>query len=260
MTTAPNRSTLQLIAEVQWQIDGRVSPGPRVPGEPATPADNQDECQYFIRGFQSIMHGSGFGRSEDLTPYGQRLMAYEPATRLHSNSRPGLHYEIGAGTFAVHATQPLRDAEEFLSMVREGMKVVLKQRGWRSDDSPFPYVRVRVLDAFREPWTHQQDLDDFLRDALGIQVALPKPIAQHLRPGYRYRPSLQLQIYMEENRELKISVDVGEMDYQMAYLLDTTVTTEDRDLIGVDAVVRAVTVSHGIIRDMFADIAAPAPR
>ena len=257
MTTVPNRSTVQLTAEVQWQIDGRASPGPRVPGEPGSPAGNQDECRYFIQGFQSSMYRKGFQRSEELRPYGHQLMAYEPATRIHSNSRPGLYYEVGAGTFAVHATQPLRDAEEFLSAVREGMKVVLEERGWRGNQSPFPYVVVRVVDAFREPWTHQQDLDDFLRDALGIKVALPKRIAQHLRPGYRYKPVLQLQIYTDDNRELRIGADLGEIDYQLAYLLDTSVTTEERELSGLDAVMHAVTASHAIIRDMFADIPAP---
>jgi hypothetical protein len=260
MPTIPNRSTVHLVAEVQWQIDGHRAPGPQVPGDPGESVNNQDDHTSFVYGFQSRVHAQGFQRLEYLQPYGSRMMAYRPTSRIGSNSRPGLYYEIGPGFFAAHATEPLRDPEEFSTMVREGMKAVLAARDWRSKDQPFSYITVRVLDAFREPWVHEQDLDDFLKHALGIDVRLPPGIARHVRPGYRYKPMLRLQIYTVDNRELTISADLGELDYQLAYLLDATVATEDRDIQGLDAAVLAVDQSYAIIRDMFADIPAPPPR
>lgn len=260
MPTIPNRSTVHITAEVQWQVDGYGWPGPQVPGEPGASVGNENEHTMLIYGFQSKVDGLGFKRAESLLPYGARMMAYRPVSRIHSNSKPGLYYEIGPGIFSAHTTEPLQHGDEFSAMVREGMKAVLAHRDWRSKDQPFPYITVRVVEAFKEPWVQEQDLDDFLKHALGIHVGLPPGIAKHVRPGYRYKPMLQLQIYSVDNRELKISADLGQLDDQLAYLLDTTVTTDDRDTQGLDAVMLAVNQSYAIIRDMFAEIPAPAPR
>lgn len=260
MPTIPNRSTVHITAEVQWQVDGHASPGPQVPGEPGASVGNENEHKMLIYGFQSKVEGLGFRREESLLPYGARMMAYRPVSRISANGKPDLYYEIGPGIFSAHTTEPLGRGDEFSTMVREGMKAVLERRDWRAKDQLFPYIAVRVVEAFKEPWVHQQDLDDFLKQALGIHVGLPPGIAKHLRPGYRYKPMLQLQIYSVDNRELKISADLGQLDHELAYLLDTTVTTDDRDILGLDAVMLAVNQSYAIIRDMFADIPAPAPR
>lgn len=264
MPTKPNRSTVQITAEVQWTIDGHRSPETQLPGEPPESVEHRDESmhKHFIYEFESRVRGQGFQHTESLLPYGARMMAYRPASRVRSNSKPGLYYETGPGYFSANATQPLQNPDEFSTMVREGMKAVVaaRDRGWGSRNQPFSYITVRVLEAFREPWSQEQDLDDFLKNALGIHVGLPPGIAKHVRPGYRYKPMLQLQIYTVDRRELKISAEQGQLDGQLAYLLDTSVTMDDQEIVELDAAILAVNQSYAIINDMFAEIPAPAPR
>jgi hypothetical protein len=256
MTTAPHRSTLQFIAEVQWQIDARRSPGARIAGEPQESLGHHGDSQMFMHKFRVDVDRLAYQRSEDLLPYGSPLMAYEPAMRLHSSRQPGLSYEIGPGTFAVRATRPV-DWTDFSSALREGLKVVMAARDYSAREQPFSYIRMHVVEAFMAPWSHQQDMADFLKDALGIQVVLPEGIARHLRPGYRYRPLLQLQLYTDHQRELKVAVDVGYVEDDLAYLLDTTVSTENRELLTLDQVVQAIDESYVIRQGMFGDIPLP---
>lgn len=256
MTNAPQRSTIQCIAEVQWQIDSGSRPGPRVAGAPHEPVGRHDESMMFIHRFRAAVHGQGFQRSDDLRPYGTPIIAYEPALRMHSQRQQGLSYEIGAGTFAVRATQPVA-WEDFSAALREGMKVVLAGRDYDAQKQPFSYITLHVVQAFQEPWTHQQGLDEFLKDALGIQVVLPQGIAQHVRPGYRYQPLLQLQIYSDNQRELSVAVKPDYLNDQFAYLVDTTVATQDSDIYELDAVVHAVDASHAMLQGLFGDIPAP---
>lgn len=256
MTKVPQRSTIQCTAEVQWQIDSRCGPGPRVAGEPCEPVRLQDESMMFIHRFRAAVHGQGYQRSEDLRPYGTPLIAYEPAMRLHSQRQQGLSYVIGAGTFAVRATQAVA-WEDFASALREGLKVVLAGRDYDAQKQPFSYISLHVAQAFQEPWTHQQGLDDFLKHALGIQVVLPQGIAQHVRPGYRYQPLLQLHIHSDNQRDLSVAVKPDYLNDQYAYLLETTVVTQDRDIHELDAVVHAVDASHAMLQGLFGDIPPP---
>lgn len=210
----------------------------------------------FIHRFRAAVLGQGFRRDEDLRPYGTPIIAYEPALRLHSQHQQGLSYEIGAGTFAVRATQPVA-WEDFSAALREGLKVVLAIRDYNTREQPFSYITLHVVQAFQEPWTHQQGLDEFLKDALGIQVVLPPGLAQHVLPGYRYQPLLQLQIYSDKQRELNVAVKPDYLNDQFAYLLDTTIATQDSNIRELDAVVHAVDASHAMLQGLFGEIPAP---
>lgn len=256
MTKVAQRSTIQCTAEIQWQVDSRGSPGPRVADEPREPVRRQDESMMFIHRFLAAVHGQGYQRSEDLRPYGTPLIAYEPAIRLHSQRRQGLSYAIGAGTLAVRATQAVA-WEDFSSALREGVKVVLAGRDYDARKQPFSYIALHVVQAFQEPWTHQQGLDEFLQHALGIQVVLPQGIAQHVRPGYRYQPLLQLQIHSDNQRELSVAVKPDYVNDHLAYLLDTAVITQDSDIDELDAVVHAVDASHAMLQGLFGEIPLP---
>lgn len=255
--TLKNSPIVELIAEVRWDHPSQPFVGPQITGMPMGIVANPAEFEAFFMRFSGPAFAIGFPQIERLVPHGFPMFAQQPVFRFRSNENPGLLLQVGAGIFSVHATPPYKTWDEFAPVIRRGLEALFSARTPQENTTPFSSVNLRYIDAFKESHSRGQDIATFLREVLKIDVQLPKAITQFGRAGASFKPSLQIQLPMEENRLMNIGIGEGVTNNEPAYVMDTAITTMSQTNPDINEVMTVLSGARQVIHTMFFELTAP---
>ncbi|MGO4609057.1 TIGR04255 family protein [Variovorax sp. 2RAF20] len=257
-TSVENAPLLELIAELRWRPIGLphdVEPATR----PAIiPAQVKGLDEFFMR-FGREVHEAGYSKGERLAPEQVPMLAHQPIYRFNSRSEGGTKslYQVGPGLFSANAVPPYESWSSFGPLVQSGVKALLKSRDVAERDAQFLGATLRYLDAFGPLLTEGRDSATFVREVLGIQIALPSALTQHLQPGAAWKPFLQFHIPVRSNVLLAVAIGDGRANDTPALLMETAVSFAFPIAPEADAVMAAFNEAHELIASSFKKLMAP---
>lgn len=259
-TSRENAPLVELIAELRWNPlrapEGQVQAGGLGPTFVAT---NPNQFDQFFMQFAGAIHGAGYTQAERLVPPGFPIMGQQPVYRFKEAAQGSTSslYQVGPGVFTANAVPPYESWTQFGPVVEKGVRALLRARLREEADAPFFATNLRYIDAFGPALTEGRDIGRFVKEVLGIDLAIPKALTQHLQSGSAAKPSLQFQIPMANGMLMTLSIGEGAVNGQMAILMDTSVATTIDVQPNVEAVMAAFNHAQASISDSFLKLIGP---
>lgn len=255
-TILQNSPVLELIAEVRWHHELASEPQLQAGAQIGIAISGSQHEDIFKR-FAGLAGSFGFYQQERLIPHGFPIVVGEPVMRFRSEKEPGVIYQIGLGIFSVNATQPYKSWTDFSPFIEQGFNAVTSIRRDMGDDAPFLPVSLRYIDAFQEPLLQNQEMHAFLAKSLGVEISLPRGITKNLAGGKHCKPSLRLEIPMENEMTMQISIGEGMVHQQRTVILDSVVVNHSPIASEVDALMNTLNQAHSVLHDMFFEVTEP---
>lgn len=248
--TFKNSPLVELIVELKWDIGVQQIAG-APPGAPAGVALNPAECEAFFMRFTGPAFGAGYKQIERLVPHGFPLFAHQPVMRFRPGEGKGLLFQVGPGILTVNAMPPYKSWADFEPEIRKALEALFQSRSAAENAQRFTGLNLRYLDAFSGGLTQQRTVANFLKEVLGIEVHLPEAVTRHATAMEAIKPSVQVQVPMQNERLLSLSFGDGFTNNSSAYVMDTSIATLRPVEASADAVMNELTFARGVIHEMF---------
>jgi uncharacterized protein (TIGR04255 family) len=252
---------VEIIAELRW---GRLPPLSvqrnqtiTMPLQMAGLDANKLE-EFFMR-FGGELYQQGFNRAERLVPAGFPLLPFQPVYRYRKSveADASVLFQAGSGLFSANAIPPYRSWETFAPVVQAGVGALLKTREETEKALPFTSVSLRYIDAFNPELTEGRDIGAFIKDILGITVALPEALTKHIQTGKSVKPNLQFAAPLSNGMLMHTNIGEGLVHNQAAIIMDTTIATTAEVSPDKDAIMTALNSARAVIHEIFFDITKP---
>jgi uncharacterized protein (TIGR04255 family) len=258
-TPRENAPLVELIAELRWNPDGAVQmPTGTGPIGPGLISQTNAVDSFFMRfGGEVLPHSHQ--EMERLTPPGMPFFVHQPVYRFkHSEEgQTKTLYQIGPGLFSANAVPPYQSWEKFEPVVQNGVEALLKSRSPTEAKSPFTGINLRYIDAFGPTHTEGREVEQFLREVLGIGISVPQALLRHKRADTAIKPMVQLQIPMQGGLIMSFSVGEGMVNAQQTILMDASIATTLPVEATVESVMSKFSEAHKAISDSFWEMMAP---
>jgi uncharacterized protein (TIGR04255 family) len=118
-------------------------------------------------------------------------------------------------------------------------------------------VSLRYIDAFGSELTEGRDIGTFVKDTLGIKVALPEALTKHIQTGKSAKPTLQFALPLSNGMSMNINIGEGLVSNEAVIIMDTTIVTTTEVLPEKDAIMTALNSARTVIHEIFFDITKP---
>lgn len=246
--TYRNSPIVELIAELHWDVAKVVATGPA----PALGmvADTGAYEEFFMR-FTGPAFANGYAQIERVVPHGFPMFAHQPAVRFRPKEGNGLLLQIGPGLLTINATQPYKNWDAFAPEIRKGIEALFSARSDVENAQPFTAVNLRYVDGFNVTHTQGQNIGEFLRNVLGIDVRLPEAVTKHAATGRPIKPTIQVQVPMTDDRVLSLGVGDGMVNGQPVFVMDTTISAQRPIEPDVESLMQEFASARGVIHEMF---------
>jgi uncharacterized protein (TIGR04255 family) len=260
-TSRANAPLVELIAELRWEPINSGGVSVPTPGSGLTFISGPQSTapdEFFMR-FGAGIHQSGYTETERLVPPGFPFLQGQPVYRFKESREGSLRslYQIGLGLFTANAVPPYETWTEFRPVVQTGVEALLAARAEGERDKPITLVNLRYIDAFEASHTEGRNIGQFLGEVLGLSVAVPDALSQHLRPDSIPKPSVQLQIPMNDGKLMTLSVAEGTANGRPAILMDTLVATTLPLPANIESIMEAFNAAHDAINSTFSKLIQP---
>jgi uncharacterized protein (TIGR04255 family) len=213
----------------------------------------------FSCGLGGAIYQQGFDRAERLIPTGFPLTLFHPVYRYRKSTEAdaSVLFQGGPGIFSANAIPPYRSWDTFSPVVQAGIEALLKAREETEKMLPFTSVSLRYIDAFKPELTEGRDIVAFIRDVLGITVALPQALTKHMQTGTSAKPTLQFAVPLSNGMFMNINIGEGLVHNEAVIIMDTTIATTTEVPSDRGALMTALNSARTIIHEMFFDITKP---
>ena len=257
--TFENAPLIELIVEVRWgaglkfplfgpqQVSMRVAAG--VYGE----------TEELFRRFASLIAPEGFSLIERLVPPGFPTLPVQPVYRYQKASQETgkVLYQLGTGTFSVHALPPYKAWDDFEPTVRKGIKALLEARGDSEHQQSYGGTIVRYINAFSGDLRQSRSVASFVRDVLGIQITLPKSVEKIVLPDGEIKPQLNLLIPVHSGYQLALNIGEGLVNGQLAILMDIIAASGGETSPAEHSLMAKLKALHDVVHDIFMEMTIP---
>jgi uncharacterized protein (TIGR04255 family) len=166
-------------------------------------------------------------------------------------------FQTGPGLFSANAIPPYRSWDTFAPVVQAGVEALLKTREETEKTLPFTSVSLRYIDAFKPELTEGRDIGAFIKDILGITVALPEALTKHIQTGKSVKPNLQFAVPLSNGMSMNINFGEGLVHNEGVIIMDTTISTTTEVPPDKDALMTALNSARTVIHEIFFDITKP---
>jgi uncharacterized protein (TIGR04255 family) len=265
--TYKNAPLVELVAEVRWDpppLAAGAAPG--VAGTPAGSHSSQmwhafsgpkDE-EVFVH-FGALMSSAGYGRAERMIPPGIPVLAFQPAARYRPTDPDdqATLFQLGRSVFSANALPPYKSWQDFGPVVAKGLGIVVDTYKKAALPPPeFHTALLRYIDAFRDDLTGGRTALPFLREVLGLNLALPEALVSLSSDPAHIQPLIRLMMPTAIGR-LETTFADGLKGNERAVIWDTTVTIESSFGSDVKVVMKALTDARLVIHNLFRGLTAP---
>jgi uncharacterized protein (TIGR04255 family) len=253
---------VEVIAELRWESSAGSGVNGQFPLGPTFIAA-QGKAETFFMKFAGEVHALEHREVERLVPAGFPFFATQPVVRFRRGDigQPKTLYQVGPGIFSANAVPPYESwSTRFRDVVARGVAALIRSRPADELASPFTGLTLRYIDAFDHRHTEGRPVDAFIREVLGINVLIPKAIAQHLGEGAHITPMVQLQIPMESAFMMGLSVSQGSIDGRSVVMLDSSVAATLPIPCDENAVMAAFQSAHDALSLTFEQLIKPIDR
>ena len=252
---------VEIIAELRWGRLPQLSPQPNqaitLPLQMA--GLNASKLDEFFMRFGGEIYQHGFDRNERLVPPGFPLIIFQPVYRYRKSAGTdaSVLFQAGPGVFSANAIPPYRSWDTFAPVVQAGVEALLKTREETEKTLPFTSVSLRYIDAFTPNLTEGRDIGAFIKDVLGIRIALPEALTKNIQTGKSAKPTLQFALPLSNGMFMNINIGEGFVSNATAVIMDTTVVTTTEVLPDRDAIMTTFNSARAVIHEIFVDITKP---
>lgn len=256
--TLQNAPLVEIIAEIRWRGALEVTHpfGESGGGGPALVTSGKELEEFYMR-FGAHVHGMEFAQSERLAPPGAPAFMHQPVYRFKKLTDSACLYHIGPGVFSTNAVPPYQSWEEFAPVIRRGVEALLAARSGSEAEQPFMAVSLRYIDLFGPELTEGRSTGEFIRDVLGLRLAVPEALTNHCASEADIKPFLQLQIPLKDAVVMSLSVGEGVAGVRSGVITDTSITTTVETSASVEAVMSALNNAHLILDSSFRKLVEP---
>jgi uncharacterized protein (TIGR04255 family) len=252
---------VEIVAELRWgRLPQLATPPNQAITMPLQMAGlNANKLDEFFMRLGGEIYQQGFNRAERLVPPGFPLMLFQPVYRYRKSGAAdaSVLFQAGPGLFSAHAIPPYRSWETFAPVVQAGVEALLKTRDETEKTFPFTSVSLRYIDAFGSELTEGRDIGTFVKDTLGIKVALPEALTKHIQTGKSAKPTLQFALPLSNGMSVNINIGEGLVSNEAVIIMDTTIVTTTEVLPEKDAIMTALNSARTVIHEIFFDITKP---
>lgn len=249
-----NAPLIELIAELRWESNGERlgSHGPKV-------IHSSSEVEQFFMKFGAVVHQLGYSEPTRIVPPQIPLLQGQPVLRFNMDRGGSTRslYQIGPGVFSANAVPPYMSWLEFAPVVRRGVEALLKARPAAEVSQPITGLTLRYLDAFGPLHMQGKDPASFIADTLGVNVALPEALTQHLQQGKKWSSFLQFQLPVGEGVTMGFAIGEGIANDAPAMLMDTSISATGSFAPNADDLMLTFDQAHSIISKTFKDLMRP---
>jgi uncharacterized protein (TIGR04255 family) len=261
MTTSfSNAPLVELIAELRWDSKQPALQGASVAQSAPTQlmllGDPTGLEEFFLE-FGRHVYDVGFPVAERLVPHGFPMIAQQPAYRFRPFNRQSNLYQVGPGLFTANAIPPYQTWAEFRPVIANGVNALLKARVESEKEKPITTTSLRYIDAFGGSLIEGHDTASFLEKVLGFKLTLPPALSGLIPPSRREKPTLQLQLPMDDNVVMQLLLGEGLANGQPAFILDTSMVVTRTIEPSTDDIMQCLDRSHAVIHDVFLELTKP---
>lgn len=248
-----NAPVIEIIAELRWNQPGAIVPDltgrlVNVPIQLTT----SSELEEFFMAFGGAVHRLGFTRAERVVPPNFPTLLFQPVYRYRA---PDLQlpavFQLGAGLFSANATPPYRSWDDFVGVIRDGVRALLEARNEKERDAPFSKVSVRYIDAFRADLLGDRVPSAFISEVLGFHVEMPPAVSSCVAGEEAVKTFLQANFQTENEMTVTLSIGEGTVSGTAAVVMDTTVAAVNEVAPDLDAVMDSLNSARGVIHNVF---------
>lgn len=256
--TLQNAPLVELIAEIRWRGALELTHPFADVGEngPAIVVDGKELEEFYMR-FGASAHAMEFTQSERLVPVDAPAFMHQAVFRFKKASDEACLYQVGPGVFSTNAVPPYQSWDEFAPVIRRGVEALLAARLPREADQPFMEVSLRYIDLFGSELMEGRSPGEFMRDVLGLRLAIPDALKEHCSNESDIKPFLQLQIPLKDALIMSLNVGEGMAVNRSGVIMDTSVTTTVETSASIDAVMQAMDNAHLILDTSFRKLIEP---
>jgi uncharacterized protein (TIGR04255 family) len=241
---------IEVAAEFRWLPTATL-------GEPMTspPAIGMPgpQSEAFFEKLRAALSNIGYSAVERLIPEGFPLPIYQPVFRYrrpHETETNEL-FQVGIGTFSVHALPRYENWERFQPVITTGLVELLMARNATAQlQTAFTRVSLHYINAFTPKHMNGQQPYQFIRDVVGLKVELPPSLEEQVTNPSSLDIGLGLTVDIVD--DLQFALTVGKnVRFPGSLILDIGAQTE-RPLPWADAEPMAVlSRAHAAIRRAF---------
>lgn len=256
--TIQNAPLVELIAEVRWRstLDFTYPfPGAGESG-PAYVVDSKELEEFYTR-FAAKANDVGFVQGERLIPEGAPAFLNQPGYRFKKTADGACLYQIGPGVFSTNAVPPYQSWDEFAPVLQSGIEALLAARSESEAESPFAAVSLRYIDLFGEELLDGKSSGEFVRDVLGLRLAIPATLTEHCPSERDIKPFLQLHIPLKDALIMSLGVGEGVAANRSGVIMDTSITTTVETAASIDAIMQSLNNAHLILDTSFRKLIEP---
>lgn len=252
--TLQNAPLVELIAEIRWRgaldVMYPFGDGPAL-------VSNVKALEDFYARFGAHPNAMEFSQHERLVPAEAPAFMHQPAYRFRKLNDEACMYHVGPGVFSTNAVPPYQSWDEFAPVIRRGIEALLATRMDVEADQPFMAVSLRYIDLFGPELSDGKSSAEFIRDILGLRVAIPEALTEHCSNERDIKPFLQLQIPLKDAVIMSLSVGEGVAVNRSGVIMDTSITTTVDTSASIDAVMHALNNAHEILDTSFRKLIEP---
>lgn len=199
---------IELIADFRWVPTSAM--GEPI-ADPNTLGISSPQTELFYDKLRASLASIGFTSSERLVPQGMPYPLYQPLVRYRraTEEEANVIFQVGLGTFSVHALPPYDNWEHFQPIIATGLHQLVQTRlATAPFQTVFTRVALRYVNAFQPAIFGGRSRNDFLRDVLGLRVDLPDSIQDQI--GNYDSLHLGVNARVRVSEELELGISVGE--------------------------------------------------
>lgn len=252
--TLQNAPLVELIAEIRWRGALEVM----YPfGEGPALVTNAKALEEFYTRFGSHPNVMEFSQHERLVPVEAPAFMHQSVYRFKKLNDEACMYHVGPGVFSTNAIPPYQSWDKFAPVIKRGIEALLAARLEAESDQPFMAVSLRYIDLFGHELIDGKSSAEFIRDILGLRVAIPEALTEHCSNERDIKPFLQLQIPLKDAVIMSLSVGEGVAVNRPGVIMDTSITTTVETSASIEAVMQALNNAHVILDSSFRKLIEP---
>ncbi len=248
---------VELIAELRWNPPGVVAAGAGPAGVAQFAVALGRDVEEFFQHFGNEVNKAGFTTAEKIVPAGFPAFLHQPVWRFRKPDDNSTLLQVGPGLLSANALRPYRRWKNFRPTVEVGVNAMLKTRPLAERELHFSSASVRYINAFSGELLAGQAPAAFIKDVLGVNIALPLAVERLIDQQKTVNSNASLLIPIANmSKVMSLTIGDGAVGGETGAVLDVTVAeTAKIESKSVD-VMRALDTSRNVIHECFIELTA----
>jgi uncharacterized protein (TIGR04255 family) len=245
---------VELVALAQWPVQALASVPPIVTGQSAA-------FDLWFQRLTQTLREQGFHELERLSPHDMPPIAGRPLFRYRRSNESFPIVQFGHGVFTVNAGPPsYYDWQRFRPQVEAALEALVSAKPEELALDAFSRASLRYIDLFDDELRAGLSNFAFMRDDLGVTIALPDLLLDLSDDPDQINPTLALRLPVRDDQGATLSFQVaaGRLGDRQTFdtILDITYAVERTLALTPEAVLNSLDIGYNTIHHWFETLTA----